>query len=261
MPRALLSCMSILIITAFLVLFTSCASAPGVNELSTADFPFKYAFSQVFSIPERVTLVLNVPAIFATAFGFIFAAGKQMSAMAKSGLFPAILGRATMTTRTPYASILFVSFCAFIVALIVYFIDHTLVDELFHICALGSYLVYIGIMISYIVYKQKYVTLPRGFKNPLGISTACLGICIFTICAISIIGFEKNQSHVALVFLIFYILAVSFYYFRYARFQQKFSDNEQNVMFSAYVINGMFLYYYFILLLVYYYYYYYFFFK
>ncbi|GLE02804.1 hypothetical protein PINS_up011668 [Pythium insidiosum] len=61
----------------------------------------------MFGITQEVATVLTLPATYATAFGFMWAYGKLIAAMASSRLLPPVLAHVSKRCGTPVAGIVF----------------------------------------------------------------------------------------------------------------------------------------------------------
>eukprot|EP01031_Cornospumella_fuschlensis_P028968 gene28968-34959_t len=154
---------------------------PGIEVLSDSLLPLNYGFSRAFGISYSSATWLTLPAVYGTAFGFMYDYSRQLTAMSKSGLMPI---KVPFQDRFP--------------------------DAVF--------------------------TLHREFRSPFGISGAVVGIIIFCVSIVSAVALQKDT--IASVFLAVVLVVVSIYYFVYARHHQKFSDDEQKALFSAYIINA-----------------------
>jgi len=64
------------------------------------------AFVDTLHLTTVGVTLLTLPSAWATAFGFIFCYGKQISSMGKSALFPKFLGRTWGEDHVPYAALM-----------------------------------------------------------------------------------------------------------------------------------------------------------
>ncbi len=236
----MVACMSTLFITSFAVLFTTCSMSPGTSGLPHEILPLNFGYSHIFGISTRLSTWLSIPATYATGFGFMFAYGRQMASMANSGLLPAFLRRKTRWD-TPYMAMAVGSLIAFLVILPIYYSDRTFMDDMFFWSISGSYLVYIFAFSSFLNFRKKYSILNRSFINPIGTISAYYGMIVFAMSLISTLAFQgtalRHRLHPPFGFFTFMLCAM-WVYVTYSRKYQCFSDEEQKVMFSAYVING-----------------------
>jgi hypothetical protein len=168
--------------------------------------------------------ILSIPATYATAFGFIFAYGRVIIAMAKSGLFPPVFLRTYGQFKTPYVAFIFGSVVGYAVVVLVYFVPIVQI-YLFNMCILSGFVAYISQLIGFILFRRRYASTERLFISPLGIPGAVYGIIMFSLFAISVMGFQKDDSIAFITFLVGIIIS-TIYYFLYAKTRQKFSVEE-----------------------------------
>eukprot|EP01040_Poterioochromonas_malhamensis_P002998 gene3000-3185_t len=124
-PYAMVGCMIILFFTGMGVFFVSLAQSPGIEEVALSAVPLNFGYSRFLGISEDTATWLAIPAAYGTGFGFMFMYGRQMSSMARSGLFPAIFKLRTKFSHTPYASLAFGSFVAVVGVIIIHTTDPT----------------------------------------------------------------------------------------------------------------------------------------
>jgi len=236
-PWAMTTCMITLFVTAIAVYFVTCAQDPGTAALAISDFPLNYGFSRMFGISNSAATWLSLPATYATGFGFMFCYGRQISAMAKSGLLPSIFQHTTSFSHTPYLALLFGTAISIILVLIIEFALPSFMDNLFLVCMLASYCIYCFAFFAYIIFVDKYSSVSRSFRSPLGIAGAVYGIVIFLVGFIGTIGFQDGNWVPIVIFIVYLLLATGYYFFQAGK-NQKFSADEQKALFTAYVINA-----------------------
>lgn len=229
-----------LFITAFAVIFSACSQFPGTAVLADSSFPLTYGFATMFNLEYKHALWLSFPALYANFYGFVWAAGRQMSSMAKSGLLPEIIGRMNEVTDTPVIALVIGGVLSFSLALIAYYEViplSTFKEDVKHMYMLSSYIIYAFMFVSYIMFKSKYSTLPRNFTSPFGIYGAVVGCFIFCCNAMAIlIHTETDQLPLIVLFVVTAVMVI--YYFLVLDGNQQFSEEEKNNLFKAYLING-----------------------
>jgi ethanolamine permease len=236
-PRGMTLCILTLIGTAIGVFFTSCSQAPGTTGVGETLLPLNYGYQRIFNMNEEQATWLAVPATYATGFGFMFIYGRQMCSMARSGLFPALFKERTSFSQSPYVALIIGSSVAAVGVVAIYYSDLTLLENIFNICVLSSYTIYIFVFLSYFIFKTRYSGVSRKFTNPLNIAASVFGICVFGTGLVSVIGFQGKSQASLIVFLVYLVFLVVYYYF-YGFKTQKLSEEEHKVLFRAYVING-----------------------
>jgi hypothetical protein len=88
--------------------------------------------------------------------------------------------------------------------------------------------------ISFITFRRKFSSLPRFFTNPFGVIGAVVGMMILFL---SFIGLAASFYWNFPYFMI-YLLVLSLYYYFFEIKTQIFSEEEQSIMFAAYLIKG-----------------------
>ena len=111
---------------------------------------YNYGFAKMFKCDERFLALLSLPAALATAFGFIFCYGRQMFAMARSGLFPTSLSLTTQLNGSPYVALIAGSVISVAVTLIGYFFT-AFSSSIFQICICGAFCSYIVQLLSFVI--------------------------------------------------------------------------------------------------------------
>ncbi|KAG6611580.1 putative amino acid permease YfnA [Phytophthora cinnamomi] len=233
-PAAQISCISTLVTTGIVVFFVTISLPPGVSTLATEPFPFCRGFQLIFNTSHGFTSILSMPATLAKAVGFMWCYGKIIYAMSASHLLLPIFSTSTKSNGMPYAALLLGSICSYGFCIIVY-IFPILTAELFRVCILSASVSYTGQCIGYISLKWNHKNIKSSsFSSPFGIWGAFYSMVIWIFTAIALIGFQ-DDSGVALIAFLLMVLALSTYYFAYARKQQTFSAQENKVMLIAHV--------------------------
>ena len=216
---------------------------PGIIMIVEEKFPVVHGFVCAFKMSYHNATWLSLPSIFGSLFGFMFASGRQMTAMAHSGLLPAVIQGKDDSKFNSNRALLLAAAIVICISLWMDYVESDDVNDIYYWAWLGSYFVYMFTFISFIEMRSKFSILQRHFVNPLGICSAVVGMCIFSINFISVVGFQgqhsgvMNRVHPILGFGVCAIIAL-IWYFVYAKYNQCFSAEEQKIMFSAYIIKG-----------------------
>jgi ethanolamine permease len=212
-------------VTASLMTSSAIDDSNGTIFLANDLNPLNNGFMLMFKISSDVATILSIPATYATAFGFIFAFGRVILAMAKSSLFPPVFTRTCGRYESPYVAILAGSVIGYILCIVVYFVP-SVATYLFNYCILSGFVAYISQFIGFILFRVRHSTEKRLFVSPLGIPGAVYGIVVFSMASISVMGFQNDQSIAFIAFLVG-IIIYSTYYFLYAKKRQRFSPEEK----------------------------------
>ena len=232
--------MTIMFVLSMWIQITVAGQAPGLVHsffgLSNI-FPLGHGFSHALHISPRFGVTFSIIPVFASCTGLMYAAGRQLNAMARSGLVPAFLKHTFGPNNTPVAAMLVVSVVGLIGLVFAWFYDpYTM---LFRMAIQGGCVTYILVLLSYIQFKTKYSAMTREFVSPLGIPGAVVGIVIFMVVEVAllfVLPFLANWG-ATIAFLVFTAFVVG-YYFLVVRRRQCFSEEEQRNFFKAYIVNG-----------------------
>jgi hypothetical protein len=101
---------------------------------------------------------------------------------------------------------------------------------------IGATFVYIGMFISFIVFRTHFSGMKRHWVSPVGIPGALVGICMALVLCIAVIILEPYPK--ALMTYFGFMGCAVIYYVFYARHTQYFSKEEQKHFLKAYIVNA-----------------------
>lgn len=207
---------------------------PGIERLIKLASPSSPGFSQIFNVTHRTATLIALPVLYGSSTVTCYSLTKLIAAMAESRLFPKFLGRRAWNTRTP----IFALGAACCISLFVLLgMGLTAQKDFPHFTTIiGVYalLTYCMQSVSFIVLRLKLSTFPREFRSPFGIPGAIVCMVVFFAgigCALSV----SKRTIPAIVVGVVYIVAVSSYYFWFAKHSQTFSAEEKAVVLPAHV--------------------------
>jgi amino acid transporter len=223
--------------TAIFLTFTVLLQAPGTGEAAQAFLPLNPGYMRSWGISNRMATVLAIPGTFTTAFGFQYTYGKLLQSMAASKVMPSFFTWTLGPNDAPAGAIIGGSVLGFIVLAVFFYELPHYTAVLFNVCMLGSCVVYVIILWTYIICYQRYANLKRSFRNPLGMFSAILGMGIWSLVGIAAAFFQEDNYEALEIFLVIMGI-VSIYYYFYVRKRQFFSEEEQKIFMIAYIMNG-----------------------
>lgn len=235
------------IITTFCTLFalavvlTVCVAAqyPTIYYLPQSILPLIFGFSTIFKTTLNYAAIAVLPSQFIAIYSLMYVFARQMCALSRSHLLPSPLSWTTKE-NVPYMSLLVGSVLGFLSLIGLKYgtanFDSTLY-KMYYAAQMGSITVYIISMLSFIIFRYKYSTLERHFVNWLGIPSAVVGITIFAFTWVGLGFYQQDHYFVIKVYAGLFGFASVFYYL-YAKQHQSFSEEEQSILFAAYVIKG-----------------------
>ncbi len=204
--------------------------------------PLSSGFSNAFGINDQMASLLSYPGLYIANALFVYGYGKQLSALAKSRLLPSFFGWTLKGSNIPYMALLLGSIIGYAILILLseglgkdY--DSEFTNELFNASLMGSYFTFEVMFASFLMFRFKYKNIARSYTSPLGIYGAIYGMLGFGFLFASAVVFA-NDDYRTFLFFIGFIVISSIYYFLYAKYTQIFSEDEQAVMFTVYLLKG-----------------------
>ena len=234
-PNGTIACIFTLFFTSIFVLFVTCSLSPAM-DLATSASPLNVGNSHIYKISNTMATAIAIPATYATAFGFIFAYGKLICSLSLSKLLPYGLSFTTEDNSQPWSAMIGGSIIGYGICLLAYY-DPYIALQLFNICCLSAFSCYISQCVGFILLRTKFSSLKRQFKSPLGIFGAVYSATMFAIGIVAIIGFQGDNCFSFIVFVCL-VIGFSIYYYFSASHHQAFCEEEEKLMFTAYVVNA-----------------------
>jgi amino acid transporter len=200
-------------------------------------FPLSRGYGTIFGTSKRFGTAFALAPCFVSCVGYLYVAARQFHAMARSGLLPSYLKQTLGRSNVPIAGMLAATAVGLIGLGFAWKYDpYTL---LFRMAVQGGCVVYVLILCAYIQFKTKFGHMTRQFVNPLGVTSAVVGILVFFWIEISLLFvLPLRVDWFATIAFFSFVVAVLLYYYLYAKDHQSFSAEEQQKFMKAYIING-----------------------
>ena len=232
-PIGYISCVWTLFFTGLATFFVCVSLPPGSSGLSESISPLQMGYHLMFRVSMKLSILFSLPALYATAFGFMLFYGRQLRAMGNAGLINPIIGQSLDHYKTPFYALLFGSIIGYIICVLCYFYK-PLSGLLFQLSMLSGTFIYFSQFMSYLVFKTLLANIKRDYTSPLGIAGAFVGCVIFLLVMISIMFFQTD--HYSLIAFVVFTILSSIYYFLYVKDRQFFSEQEKTVLMAAHVV-------------------------
>ncbi|KDO28438.1 hypothetical protein SPRG_06676 [Saprolegnia parasitica CBS 223.65] len=232
-PKAQLYCILTLLATSVVSVVLCVGLPPGVDQLPTVLATMSSGFILFTGLSDQVVTAFAIPATFATVFGFIFAYGKLIAALASSQLLPHVCAHQFGPHKTPLVALLLGSCVGYLLCLLVFFcpgVGH----NLFNICMLSASTGYASQCVGYVVLRRKFKHIQRSQPSVFGIPGAMYALAVWALVIVAIAGFQ-NDSGTALMSFLSLLCLLSVYYHGYAKTRQTFSEDERKVLFVAHI--------------------------
>jgi amino acid transporter len=226
------STITLFVCNTFLV-FAMASMPPGILSTASLSMPLSNAFEMMFGWKESSYNLLLLPAQFGMAIGFVVPYGKVMQSMADSNLLPPILGlqgQRSINKATLLGSVIGYAWCGFGVLI------PNVNAALQNVCVFAATLTYMAQITGFIMLRTRFASASREFYSPLGVPGAVFAGLVYMLLQASIIGFQ-NDHCVAFASVCLILVALSTYYFSYARPRQTLSSEEYKSIFTFSVIN------------------------
>ena len=192
----------------------------------------------MFSLSQAHATLLSFPATYATAFGFIYAYGKLMHALASSSILPEAI-RHVNRNGSPYAAIILGSLLSYLICLLLYYVPF-ISRQAFNICILSGFMAYMSQSYGYIYLKLKFSHIERKFQSPLGIYGDMYTFLVSLLGVISIICCQDDNQF-AFIVIVCATAILSLIYFLFIQQHQSFSEEEKQRLFFIHVDNCTYL--------------------
>ncbi|ABO49828.1 ethanolamine:proton symporter, EAT family [Desulforamulus reducens MI-1] len=163
MPKGLISSISTLVITAFLVLFLAAGNG-GADAMSTSASPLPEALAGALGQAHwsmKGLALIGLAGLIASFNGIIFGYGRAIFSLSRAGYLPRFLSAVHPRFHTPYVALLVGGAVGIVGAIL------GNGDVLIQIAVFGAVISYIMMMLSAIVLRKKEPNMPRPYKVPL----------------------------------------------------------------------------------------------
>ncbi|MEQ1715005.1 MAG: ethanolamine permease [Hyphomicrobium sp.] len=186
MPKGIMLGMFTLIASAFCVLYLN-PSVAGVGsaKLGASGEPLLDGFRAIYgSDLANLLAAVAVIGLVASFHAIIFAFGRQIYSVSRAGYFPTFLSITHGTRKTPHIAMIVGSLIGLAVMLAVWFLQgaeqgaKVIGGTLLNMAVFGAMFSYVMQGLSYIQLKNKFPTMDRPYKSPLGVFGAALTVII-----------------------------------------------------------------------------------
>jgi len=163
MPKGLISSISTLVITAFLVLFLAAGNG-GAEAIGKSGSPLPEALAGALGQAHwsmKGLALIGLAGLIASFNGIIFGYGRAIFSLSRAGYLPRILSAVHPRFHTPYVALL----AGGVVGIVGAILGNG--DILIQIAVFGAVISYIMMMLSAIVLRKKEPNMPRPYKVPL----------------------------------------------------------------------------------------------
>lgn len=203
--------------------------------MQLSEYPLLRGFAAAFDVKSSQAILFSILPVYVACFGYAYSYGRLVCALSRSGLFPSFASIVHGERQSPIAAMIGGNVLVFVVMVILFVND---IDErtIFASGSIASLVVYASIFVSYLVFRNRFTTLPTTFVNPFGSASAVVGLSVFSISTMYIFGFFPYRIASTIIFVVF-IALISFNYCRIGA-AQSYSQEEQSILLVLYVMTG-----------------------
>lgn len=181
-PRGLLWGLLTLVVCAFATLCISAGSAPGAAALARSEEPLFEGLAASLGIGAKSRLLAGAALIglLASFHSIIFAYGRQIYSLSRSGYFPRVLSLTHRRYKTPHVALMAGAALGYLAALGIYLLGprSPVGAVLLNMAVFGAVLSYVFQMASYIALRLRFPELERPYRSPLGVPGAALALLL-----------------------------------------------------------------------------------
>jgi len=229
MPRGILLGLLTLVITAFLTLLLNTSMRPGATALSTSDEPLFDGFRTIFGegIGARALALIAVTGLVASFHTIVFAYGRQIFSLSRAGYFPRWLSTTHAKRKTPHVALVAGAVLGYGVALLIHFLgsDHPVGAVLLNMAVFGAVISYVLQMLSFILLRLRFPSMPRPYRSPLGVVGAGFAMLVSLVTLVALFVVDPIYRLVVLGAALWYLAGVA-YFVLHARKRLVYSPEE-----------------------------------
>jgi len=176
MPKALRWGILTLILASVLTLFLNAGIEPGSAEVGNSDEPLFLAFRTIFGdgVGTSVLALVSVAGLVASFHTIIYAYGRKIFSLSRSGYYPRLLSKTHHKTQTPHWALIAGAVIGYLVALLIEFSDAWFGEDvqvgavLLNMAVFGAVISYVMKMTSFVILRGRFPKIERPYMSPMG---------------------------------------------------------------------------------------------
>ena len=182
MPRGIMLGLLTLVITAFLVLFLNSGIPPGAAAVGASDEPLFLGFKTIFGdgIGSKLLGLIAVAGLIASFHTIIYAYGRNIYSLSRSGYLPRWLSVTGANRKTPHVALIAGAVLGYVAAVVIHFAggDSPVGAVLLNMAVFGAMISYAMQAVSYLLLRKNLPDLPRPYVSPVGIPGAVFALVV-----------------------------------------------------------------------------------
>lgn len=230
MPKGILLGLLTLVVFAFATLLVSSAIPPGAAALSESEEPLFEGFRTIFGdgLGAKALALVAVTGLVASFHTIVFAYGRQIYSLSRAGYFPRVLSVTHPTRKTPHVALVTGAALGYGAALAIHLLgsDHPVGAVLLNMAVFGAVISYVLQMLSYVLLRVRFPSLPRPYRSPLGVAGAVIALAIALLTLVTLFVSDPVYAKVVVGAAIWYAAGLV-YFAVYARKKLVYSPEEE----------------------------------
>jgi ethanolamine permease len=214
MPRGILLGLLTLIAASFLTVILSVGIAPGVAKVATSNEPLFLGFQTIFGtgMKSQVLGLIACVGLIASFHTIIFAYGRQIYSLSRSGYFPVWLSVTHGKRETPHRALIAGSVLGFALALGIHLAGQgsPVGAMLLNMAVFGAVIAYVFQMLSFIALRVRFPHMPRPYRSPLGIAGAVVAIAV-ALATLGVLFLNPDYNKGVIGAAVWFILGIAYF--------------------------------------------------
>jgi len=198
MPKALIYGIGTLIVLTLGTLVLNSGVGGGAAAMGASAAPLSDGFKAIFgdSITTVLFTLIALVGLIASFHTVIYAAGRVLFALSRSGYYPRWISVTGEKTHTPHRALLLSGVVGFVIAWLCQKYAATVGAALLSMSVFGAVISYTMVMLCYIKLKVSRPDMERPYKSPLGLPGAVVGTALSLLAIAATLAVESNRPAV-----------------------------------------------------------------
>jgi len=216
MPRALKWGILSLLALSLGTLVLNSGVGPGALGVGGSNAPLEVGFRAIFpnKATSAVLSIISLTGLIASFHSIIYAYGRLLYALSRSGYLPSILGRIGHW-RTPDVALIFGGGLGLVLCFLAQRYSGSVGAALINMAVFGALISYILVLVSFLRLRADRPQMRRPYRSPLGVTGAAAGIALGLVCLAA--TFAVPSFRPGVLGTVVFIAVMLAYYWLYRR--------------------------------------------
>lgn len=213
MPRALKWGILTLLVLSLGTLVLNSGVGPGARGVGGSNAPLELGFRAIF--PNRATTallaIISLTGLIASFHAIIYAYGRLLYALSRSGYLPSVLGRVGRW-KTPDVALIFGGAIGLGLCFLAQRYSASVGAALINMAVFGALISYILVLVSFLRLRVDRPQMRRPYRSPIGAAGAVTGIGLALVCLAATFAVPSFRPGVAGA-VVFIAVMLAYYWF------------------------------------------------